>query len=61
MLTKEKVVDSLRDLPPTFSIDDLVDKLLFLQKVEMGMEQSKQGETFSTENAKAMIEQWRSK
>ncbi|KAA5545796.1 hypothetical protein F0145_12765 [Adhaeribacter rhizoryzae] len=58
MLTKEKVISSLNDLPEKFSIDELIDKLMLLQKIETGLEQSKKGEVFSTEDAKGMLKQW---
>jgi len=58
MLTKEKVINSLNELPDTFSMDELIDKLMLLQKIETGLDQSKKGEVFSTEEAKEMLKQW---
>ena len=58
MLTKENVLNSLKDLPDRFSIDELVDKLILLQKIEIGLEQSKTGEVYSTEEAKQMLKRW---
>ena len=31
MLTKEQVINSLKDMPNQFSIDELMDKLILLQ------------------------------
>ncbi len=58
MLTKEKVINSLQDMPDTFSMDELIDKLILLQKIETGLEQSKKGEVFSAEEAKEMLKKW---
>ncbi len=58
MLTKEKVISSLNDLPDKFSMDELIDKLILLQKIETGLEQSKKGEVFTAEEAKEMLKQW---
>jgi hypothetical protein len=58
MLTKEKVISSLNDLPDTFSMDELIDKLILLQKIETGLDQSKKGEVFSAEEAKEMLKLW---
>ncbi len=55
MLTQEKVISSLNDLPDTFSMDELIDKLILLQKIATGLEQSKKGEVFATEEAKEML------
>lgn len=45
-------------MPQEFSIDDLMDKLLLLNKIEIGLEQSKKGEAFTAEEAKKMIQAW---
>ena len=58
MLTKEKVIDSMLSMSNEFSIDDLVDRLIFVQKIENGLEQSKKSEVFSTNEAKKMLAEW---
>lgn len=55
MVKKEHVVNSLKDMPEQFSIDELMDRLILLQKIETGLEQSNKGEVYSTEEAKEMI------
>jgi len=34
MLTKRKVKQSIDNLPESFSIDELIDQLIFVEKVE---------------------------
>jgi predicted transcriptional regulator len=58
MITKEKVIDSLKNMPDSFSIDELIDKLVFIEKVEKGLEQSERGEVYTTEQAKEMLKKW---
>ena len=58
MLTKEKVIDSMSSMSNEFSIDDLVDRLIFVQKIENGLEQSKKSEVFSTNEAKKVLAEW---
>ena len=58
MLTKAQVLSSLQSMPDQFSIDELMDKLILLQKIESGLQQSKKGETYSTQEAKEMLKQW---
>ena len=58
MLTKEKVIDSMSSMSNEFSIDDLVDRLIFVQKIENGLEQSKKGVVFSTNEAKKVLAEW---
>ncbi len=58
MLTKDKLRQSINRLPETFTIDELIDQLLFIEKVEEGMEQSKEGKVLSNEDVKEIIEKW---
>lgn len=58
MITKDQVINSLKEMPTQFSIDELMDKLILLQKIDVGLEQSKQGEVYSSQEAKEMLKQW---
>lgn len=58
MLTREKVNRSVKNLPDTFSIDELIDQLIFVEKVEEGLEQSELGLVVSNEDVKSMIDKW---
>jgi len=58
MLTKEKVKQSIEKLPDSFTIDELIDQLIFIQKIEDGIKQSETGEVISNEDVKAIIEKW---
>jgi len=58
MLTKDKLIQSINKLPDTFTIDELIDQLIFIEKVEEGLEQSKEGKVFSNEDVKEIIEKW---
>ena len=58
MLTREKVNRSVKNLPDTFSIDELIEQLLFIEKVEEGLRQSEIGLVVSNEDVKLMIDKW---
>ena len=58
MITKDQVINSLKEMPTQFSIDELMDKLILLPKIEIGLAQSKQGEVYSSQEAKEMLKQW---
>ena len=58
MLTKEKIIEAMRDMPNTFSVDDLLDRILLLQKIELGLEQSNAGQVVSTAEAKERLKKW---
>jgi hypothetical protein len=58
MLTKEKVNKTINRLPDSFTIDELIDQLIFIEKVEEGYLQSEAGKVVSNEDVKLMIEKW---
>ncbi len=57
-MTKEKILQTLKDLPDTFSIDELFDRIVLLNKIEMGLEQSKSGQVNTTDQAKDKLKKW---
>jgi hypothetical protein len=58
MLNKNKVLRTLENLPETFSIEEIIDQLVLLQKIELGLEQAINNETVSTEEAKSRLNKW---
>jgi hypothetical protein len=40
MLTKRKVIETISKFPDKFSLDELVDKMILIQKIEKGLEES---------------------
>ena len=58
MLTKEKIIEAIKDMPNKFSVDDLLDRIMLLQKIELGLEQSNSGKVSSTEEAKEKLGKW---
>jgi hypothetical protein len=59
MLTKEKVLSSVSDLPERFSIDDLVEKLILIEKIEIGLEQTQKGMVLSVLELREKVKGWR--
>ena len=58
MLTRTQVFDALEKMPEQFSIDQLFDKLVFVNKVEIGLAQSENGQVNSKEQAKQKLSKW---
>ncbi len=58
MLTKATVQKSIDRLPSKFSIDELIEQLIFIQNVEDGIEQSKDGDVVSHGDVKSIISKW---
>ncbi len=58
MLDKKKVLKSIKELPDSFSLDELIDRVILLQKIEIGLEQSKSAQTFTNSVAKSKLKKW---
>ena len=58
MLTKDKVTKTVNSLPESFTIDELIDRLIFIEKVGEGYQQSESGKVVSNEDVKLMIDRW---
>ena len=58
MLTKEKIKKAIDTLPDTFTIDELIDQIIFAEKVEEGIKQSDEGIIISNDDVKKMIDLW---
>ena len=54
-MTKEKVVEAVRDLPQEFDLEELIDRLVFIEKVEKGLQQLDRGETKAHEEVKKIV------
>ena len=58
MLTRTQVFNTIEKLPEQFSIDQLIDKLMFIDKVETGLKQSESGNVNTKEQAKQKLSKW---
>lgn len=55
MLTRERVISDIKNMPNEFSIDELVERLLFISAVEKGMELDDKNEVMTTEELKLKL------
>jgi predicted transcriptional regulator len=53
MTTKELVLRTLDDLPEDASIDDVIERLYLLRKIEIGLRQAESGELIEHEVVKS--------
>lgn len=58
-MTKEAVVKAMNALPEQFNIDELMNKLIFIEKVEEGFAAADRGETRTHEEVKELVKSWR--
>jgi hypothetical protein len=58
MLTKDKVKELIDHMPDTFSVDDLVEEIIMLQKIEIARKQVQNGEFLTEGELNAEIDTW---
>ncbi|MCB0698090.1 MAG: hypothetical protein KDC07_12045 [Chitinophagaceae bacterium] len=58
-MTKEKVLDVIKDMPKDFQLDELIERLMFIEKVEEGIRQVNEGQAVSHEDVKKIVSEWR--
>ncbi len=58
MTTKERVVQAIQELPDDASIEDAMERLLFLAKIERGLQQADAGQTIPHADVKARMAKW---
>ncbi len=58
LLDKKKVLKSIKSLPDRFSLDDVVDRLIILEKIERAIADSEAGRTITLAEAKKRHAKW---
>lgn len=58
MLTKEKVKKTIDRLPDSFTVDQIVEELVVLNKIEEGLRDIEKGKVFTTEQVKKELKTW---
>jgi hypothetical protein len=57
-MKKEKVLEAINKLPEEFSMDELLDELLLIQKIENGKKQSDKDEVTSDDQLDEELPEW---
>ena len=57
-MKREKVIDTVNDLPQEFALEELLEKLVFVEKVESGLKQVETGQTISHDQVKEIVKKW---
>ena len=54
-LTRDGIIDALRSLPADANVDDAIERLVILAKIECGLAQLDRGETIPHEQVKRRL------
>ena len=57
-MKKTTVINTLNELPKEFQLDELLERLIVIEKIDAGLREAKEGKTVSHKVAKKMIAKW---
>lgn len=58
MGTKQQILKAIEELPDDASVEDALDRLYLLYKVQRGIEQADRGELISQEDVRQRMAKW---
>ena len=54
-MQKSTILHTLNELPSKFNLDDFLERLIVIEKIDEGMEEAKAGKTISHDKVKKMV------
>ena len=58
MITKTNLINSLEKLPENLTIDQVIDHIIFIEKVQKGLDDSANGRVYSKGEARKKLSKW---
>jgi hypothetical protein len=58
MLTKTELINSLESLPENLTVDQVIDHIVFVEKVQKGIEDSEKGLINTKQEAQKILDKW---
>lgn len=58
-MTKANVITLLNSMPDNFSVDEIIEKLIFVDKINQGIKDADEGRTLSNEEVGKIIASWK--
>lgn len=58
MNTKDKIIQRLKKLPDSVTIDDILDQIILVEKIERGIEQSENNQVIRDDELDKRLEKW---
>ena len=57
-MRRDKAIETMKEFPQEFELEELIERLVFVEKVEKGLQQVEQGKTVSQEVVKEITKKW---
>lgn len=58
MTIKDKIISSIKNLPDSVTIDDILDQIMLVEKIEKGVEQSNKNQIVSDDELDKRLGKW---
>ena len=58
MLTKTEVIKSLQSLPSRFQAEEAIERIVLLEKIRIGLQQSDEGKVVVKEQVRKRLKKW---
>ena len=58
MLTKELVNSQIKEMPEEFTLDELIERIIIVEKVNRSLKEVEQGKTISEEELDEKLAKW---
>jgi predicted transcriptional regulator len=58
MLTKDKIKKTIDTLPDNFTIEDVIEELILIDKIEQGIKDVEGGSVYTTDELKKKLSKW---
>ncbi len=57
-MEKKKALEAIQEMPENFDLEVLIERLIFIEKVEKGLEEVRKGKVISHGELKKLAKQW---
>lgn len=57
-MKKTEIIETLKDMPDEFSADDLIERIILLQKIDAGLSHVKEDKVYSEKEAEQKLDKW---
>lgn len=57
-MKRDKAIDTVKELPKEFELEELLERLVFVEKIEQGLAQLKRKEIISHSQVKETVKKW---
>ena len=57
-MQKSTIIHTLNELPSKFNLDEFLERLIVIEKIDEGMEEAKAGKTISHDKVKKLVAKW---